>query len=132
MAKITFLPTNQEIEISPEKTLLQGALEQNILIRSICKGKMNCVECRIKIVAGENNVVPPSKAEKNVIGTSYHIDGRRLACQVRCFGPVTVDLSEQISREENSKKKIRGFKTEKSQESTAVMDTMLLSNKPKA
>ena len=128
--KIKFLPQNIVVEGTPDKTLLKIATENQLEIRSICKGVPSCAECRVKIVEGESNILPPSKAELSLIGTSHFIDGRRLSCQVRCFGDVTVDLSEQMDRSENQVKKIRGFRSQKQQESHAVNDTMLLAEKP--
>lgn len=128
--KIKFLPQNIEVECSPEKTVLQIATENKLEIRSICKGVPSCAECRVKILEGDNNVLPPTKAELNLIGTSYFIDGRRLSCQVRCFGDVVVDLTEQVEKSESQTKKIRGFRTKKQVESRAVNDTILLSDKP--
>jgi ferredoxin len=108
--KIKFLPTGQEIEGDPNKTLLQLCTENNIEIKSICKGVPSCAECRVRIVEGEYNVVPPSKAEMSLIGTNYFIDQRRLSCQVHCYGDITVDLKEQIERSEIQNKKVRGFR----------------------
>jgi 2Fe-2S ferredoxin len=130
--KVKILPQNIELETSPEETLLDLALKNNIDIKSLCKGVPSCAECRIKLVEGESNVIPPSKAELSLIGTNYYIDSRRLACQVRCFGPVTIDMTEQLQRQENQTKKIRGFRSEKPIESKAVLDTMLLSEKDKS
>ncbi|WP_413584838.1 2Fe-2S iron-sulfur cluster-binding protein [Bdellovibrio sp. HCB274] len=127
--KIKFLPQNIEVEGTPDKSLLQIATENKLEIRSICKGVPSCAECRVRIKEGDNNVLPPGKAELSLIGTSYFIDGRRLSCQVRCFGDVTVDLTEQVDRAENQTKKIRGFRTSKQMESKAVNDTMLLDAK---
>ncbi|MGE5085639.1 MAG: 2Fe-2S iron-sulfur cluster-binding protein [Bacillota bacterium] len=127
--KIKFLPQNIEVEGSPNKSLLQIATENQLEIRSICKGVPSCAECRVRIVEGDNNVLPPGKAELGLIGTSYFIDNRRLSCQVRCFGDVTVDLTEQVERAESQTKKIRGFRTHKQAESKAVNDTMLLNEK---
>ncbi|WP_413293159.1 2Fe-2S iron-sulfur cluster-binding protein [Bdellovibrio sp. HCB185ZH] len=127
--KIKFLPQNIEVEGTPDKSLLQIATENHLEIRSICKGVPSCAECRVRIKEGDNNVLPPGKAELSLIGTSYFIDGRRLSCQVRCFGDVTVDLTEQVERAENQTKKIRGFRTSKQMESKAVNDTMLLDAK---
>ncbi|WP_413582156.1 2Fe-2S iron-sulfur cluster-binding protein [Bdellovibrio sp. HCB288] len=127
--KIKFLPQNIEVEATPDKSLLQIATENQLEIRSICKGVPSCAECRVRIKEGDSNVLPPGKAELSLIGTSYFIDGRRLSCQVRCFGDVTVDLTEQVERAENQTKKIRGFRTNKQMESKAVNDTMLLDAK---
>lgn len=127
--KVKFLPQNIEVEVNPNKTLLQMASENNIEIKSVCKGVPSCAECRVKIASGEHNVIPPTKAELALIGTSHYIDSRRLSCQVRCFGDVTVDLTEQIEKAENQTKKVRGFRTAKNMESKAVQDTMILNEK---
>lgn len=127
--KIKFLPQNIEVEGTPNKSLLQIATENKLEIRSICKGVPSCAECRVRISEGERNVLPPTKAELSLIGTSHFIDGRRLSCQVRCFGDVTVDLSEQVERAEHKTKKIRGFRSQKQIESHAVNDTFLLTEK---
>ena len=132
--KIKIVPVNKEIEVNPNKTLLQLCFDNHIEIKSICKGIPNCAECRVKIVSGDHNVNPPSKAELNLIGSSYYLDGRRLACQMRCFGEITIDISEQIERSENQTKKIRGFKVQnqKGGESRAVQGTLILEEAEKA
>lgn len=127
--KIKFLPQNIEVEGDPNKSLLQIATENHLEIRSICKGVPSCAECRVHVVAGELNLLPPNKAELNLIGTSHFIDGRRLSCQMHCYGDVTVDLSEQVDKAESQTKKIRGFRSHKQVESKAVNDTMLLNEK---
>lgn len=127
--KIKFLPTGQEIENDPNKTLLQLCTENHIEIRSICKGVPSCAECRVKIVDGEHNVLPPTKAEIGVVGSNYFIDQRRLACQVHCFGQVTVDITEQIERSETQNKKVRGFRAANQKgviETHAKQGTMVL------
>lgn len=127
--KIKFLPTGQEIDNDPNKTLLQLCTENHIEIRSICKGVPSCAECRVKIVGGEHNVLPPTKTEIAVVGSNYFIDQRRLACQVHCFGEVTVDITEQIERSETQNKKVRGFRAANQKgviETHAKQGTMVL------
>ncbi|MCX7979042.1 MAG: 2Fe-2S iron-sulfur cluster-binding protein [Bdellovibrionaceae bacterium] len=128
--KVKFLPQNLEFNVLPEKTLLQIASENHILIRSLCKGNLTCGECRIRIVEGEHNCIPPTKAELNLLGNNYYLEGRRCACQVRAFGDITVDTSEQMERTDSTRKAVRGFRSEKSVESRAVLDTLILSEKP--
>ena len=129
--KIKFLPQDITIETNSEKSLLEIAWANNIAIKSICKGVPSCAECRIKIVEGDNNINPPTRTELNIVGTNYFLDGRRLSCQVYCFGDVTIDMKDQLDRDESSSKKIRGFKSDKQYESKAVVDTMILNDKEK-
>lgn len=132
--KIKFVPINKEVEGTPDKTLLQICTENQIEIKSICKGVPSCAECRVKIVEGDYNLLPPSKTELSLIGTNYFIDQRRLSCQVRCFGNITVDITEQLERAESQTKKVRGFRMPNQKgaptETKAVQGTMVLDEKP--
>lgn len=130
--KIKFIPINKEIDGDPNKSLLQLCTENGIEIKSICKGIPNCAECRVKIAEGDHNVLPPNKAELSLIGTNYFIDQRRLSCQVRCFGDVTVDITEQLERSESQTKKVRGWRSPNQKgnvETHAVQDTLILQEK---
>lgn len=125
--KIKFIPQNIELEGNPDKTLLQLAQENGISIKSICNGVPSCAECRIRIVEGDHVVPPPGLAELNLIGTSYYLDGRRLSCQVRCLGSMTIDMTEQIGRMD-SIKKVKGVKLREQRDVQAKQDTLVLSN----
>ena len=123
--KIKFMPQNIECDVDPSKSLLDIARANGIKIKSICNGVPSCAECRVRILEGENSIPEPGKAELSLIGTSYYLDGRRLSCQVRCFGPVTIDLIEQLSKVD-TQKKVRGFRQKDQKEVSAVQDTMIL------
>jgi ferredoxin len=129
--KIKFVPIDVVVEAGPEKSLLQIAHENGIQIRSICKGVPSCAECRVHIAEGDHHIPPPTKAEMSLIGTSYYLDSRRLSCQVRCFGDVTVDIKEQLDAKDGASKKLRGFKskTASASESHAVQGTLVLEEK---
>ncbi len=126
--KIKFMPQNIEVDVDPAKSLLKIATENGIKIKSICGGIATCGECRVKIIEGDNSIPEPGKPELNMIGTSYYLDGRRLSCQVHCFGSVTVDLTEQVNKVD-TQKKVRGFRSKDTKVLSAIQDTMILSNK---
>ena len=128
--KIKFMPMNIEVPVDPDKTLLQIAQEHQIKIKSICNGTPSCSECRIKIIEGDHCVPKPTRAELNLIGTSYYIDGRRLSCQVRCFGSITVDMTEQLNKVD-SQKKIKGVKVKDQKDIHAKQDTLILADEQK-
>ncbi len=96
--KITFLPQNISTEITSGKSVMDIAREKKLPVSSSCNGMCTCAECRIYVVKGEAHILPPSTKEMELIGGGYYIDNRRLACQLFCFGDVTVDLSEQVER----------------------------------
>ena len=124
------MPQNVEVDVDPSKSLLKIATEAGLKIKSICGGIASCGECRVKIIEGDNSIPEPGKPELNMIGSSYYLDGRRLSCQVRCFGSVTVDLTEQVNKVD-TQKKVRGFKSKDTRELSAVQDTMILTNSNK-
>ncbi|MFN3453641.1 MAG: 2Fe-2S iron-sulfur cluster-binding protein [Pseudobdellovibrio sp.] len=126
--KIKFVPTGVEIPVDPSKSLLQLATENGVKIKSICNGVPSCTECRVKIVEGSHCIPEPTKAELNLIGTSYYLDGRRLSCQVRCFGSVTVDITEQLNKTD-TQKKVKGVRVKDQKDIHAKQDTMILTEK---
>lgn len=101
--KIKFIPQNIEVDVDPSKNILEVARENDISIQSSCNGLCNCGDCRIFLREGEVNVLPPTPKEMKLIGQGHYTDQRRLACQLHCFGPVTVDLSEQQERAKQGK-----------------------------
>lgn len=106
--KVKFLPEGQEIEIAPDQSVMDLAHKNGIFIKSICGGVPNCAECRVKLVEGDENVMEPSNNELNLIGTGHFIDHRRLSCQLKCFGDIVVDLSEQLEKQKTAPKKVLG------------------------
>lgn len=125
MPKIKFMPQNVEFEIKPNQSVLDLAHQNGLHIQSVCKGVPSCAECRIQILDGEWNVIPPLKKELALIGTAWFVDRSRLSCQLKCFGDVTVDLSQQIEKEQNSKRP-RGKFQKDPNTSKAVLGSVLL------
>ena len=103
--KVKFLPLNVEHEIQPNQSVMRLAHEKGIKIKSVCNGLPSCAECRVRLVEGEHNVLPPSAKELSLIGTGHFIDQRRLSCQIMCFGDITIDLSEQLDKEVNEQQR---------------------------
>ncbi len=101
--KVKFVPQNIELDIDSSQSVMQLAHNNGINIKSVCNGLPSCAECRVKVVDGEYNVFPPSAKELSLIGTGYFIDQRRLSCQLRCFGDVVIDISEQDLKQQEDK-----------------------------
>ncbi len=96
--KVKFVPLDREVEILPNQSVLDVAHKNGIPIRSTCNGLPSCAECRVRVVEGEYNLMPPTTKELNLVGTGYFLDQRRLSCQLTCFGDVTIDVSEQMAK----------------------------------
>jgi ferredoxin len=130
--KVKFVPQNVELEIKPNESVLHLAHDNGLHIKSVCKGVPSCSECRVRVTQGDYNVLPPSQKELNLIGNSWKIDGRRLSCQLKCFGDITVDLTEQIAKEHTTTKRPRGGPTgaqddlDAPRESSAVLGAIML------
>jgi ferredoxin len=106
--KVTFMPMNVEYEIDANETVLHLAQRHDIHIQSVCKGLPSCAECRVCIKEGEHHVPPPSSKELSLIGTAHYIDRSRLSCQLRCYGNIVVDLSEQLEKANRIAKQPQG------------------------
>ncbi len=123
--KIKFLPKNIEVEVKPGQSVLNVAQENGILIRSVCKGVPSCAECRVIVVEGGNNVLPPMSDELDLIGTVHFVDSRRLACQMRCFGDLVINLQEHVDKGLGNVKQPRGNIRKEIDESKARMGNIL-------
>ncbi len=118
--KVKFLPQDIELEIESGQSVMEVAHKNGIFIKSVCNGVPSGAECRVKLVEGEQNVMSPSNKELGLIGTGYFIDQRRLSCQLKCFGDVAVDLSEQIEKQKTAPKKVLGNRKMDLEKSHAV------------
>lgn len=127
--KVKFLPSGDEFEIKEGQSILDVAKDNGVHIKSVCGGTPSCAECKVQIAKGEHNILPPSDKEISLIGTAHFVDHSRLSCQMRCFGDIEVDLTQQIENSASgaSAKKPRG-KAQKAdgEESHAVEGSILL------
>jgi ferredoxin len=122
--KVKFLPQNVEFDVNPGQSVLNVAHDNGVHIQSVCKGIPSCAECRVRVVEGVNNILPPMAEELNLIGSAYFVDQRRLSCQMRCFGDVVVDLEEQVAKEHISTKQPQGKIKKETGDSSARMGSM--------
>lgn len=127
--KVKFMPQNVEYEIAPGQSVMKLAHEKGLSIKSVCNGMPTCAECRVRIIEGEYNLMPPSSKEINLIGTGYFIDHRRLSCQMQCFGDVIVDLSEQEEKSASVRRPQGNLKREATEESLAVTGNLIEQDK---
>lgn len=101
--KIKFFPQNVEVDINPNKSVLEIAREQGLVIQSSCNGMCACGDCRVFLKEGEGHVFPPTAKEIGLIGRGHYLDQRRLSCQLYCFGNVSINLEEQEERANQGK-----------------------------
>ena len=134
-AKVKFLPQDVELEIDSDESVMQLAHRNKIFIHSVCNGQPACTECMVRVSQGEHNCLPPFEKELSLIGSGHFLDGRRLSCQIKCFGDITVDLSQQVEKQKNKPRphiprqnlgrQSSSQNSQKNEVSFAVMDTFV-------
>lgn len=94
MARITFLPSDIEVECEIDETIFEVAKKVNIEIPAACSGVGNCGLCIVCIVEGENCVNSISPIEVLHLGNTNWITHKRLACQSKCVkdGKIVVEV----------------------------------------
>lgn len=128
--KVKFLPSGQEFELAKGQSVLDLAFKNGVYIKSVCRGVASCAECRVRVVEGEHNVLPPLPKELTLIGSAQFVDQSRLACQMKCFGDVVVDLTEQEEKKKKSSlKRPRGPAVQVAERTVARSDIAALDEK---
>lgn len=74
------------IEVNEGENMLDAALDRSVEIDYSCREGM-CDSCAVQILAGINNISPPTQEEFDMLGDDVQ-KGQRLACQVKVYGPV--------------------------------------------
>lgn len=73
-------------------TILGAALRGGERLMHVCGARTLCGTCRVKIVAGEENLTPMSGKERFSLRYHLSVSPRvRLACQARVEGPIEAE-----------------------------------------
>jgi 2Fe-2S ferredoxin len=99
--RVTFEPLGVTVDCQNDESIFACARRNGILIPTACNGKATCGLCRVKILAGENNLSPIGHDETKHLGNTYFITRLRLSCQARPSGDVTVripDMPEKLRK----------------------------------
>ncbi|MEK6375143.1 MAG: 2Fe-2S iron-sulfur cluster-binding protein [Acidobacteriota bacterium] len=79
--RVTFTPLGRVAEAKPNETILDAARRAGAPIGNSCGGVGVCARCRVRVVAGSENLSPPTSIELRVGGTVGFAAGERMACQ---------------------------------------------------
>ena len=75
--------TNTDSTLSvQEQSVLDVLRENRVNIRSSCGGHATCMDCVVRVKAGEENFTEVNFDEKKLLGNVYYITKERLACQL--------------------------------------------------
>jgi ferredoxin len=91
--KLTFKPGDITVDCADGETVFEVGRRHQIPIETACVGKATCGLCRVRIVAGAENLNPFQPEEEKHLGNVYFLTRVRLACQCVVSGDVTVELA---------------------------------------
>jgi ferredoxin len=78
------------VEVADGTTLFEAGAKVTAGIDTACVGKGTCGLCRVKILAGAENLNAFTDEERKHLGNVYHITKVRLACRCKPSGDVTI------------------------------------------
>jgi ferredoxin len=87
-----------EVECDDGTTLFDAGGKAAAGIETSCVGKGTCGLCRVKILAGGENISAYTDEERKHLGNLYHISKVRLSCRTRVSGDVTIEVVRKKRR----------------------------------
>jgi len=79
-------------DVDDGENLLEASRRVDAPVQTLCNGIAACIQCRVRVVEGRDNLSAPENLEKDRIGNIFHITGERMACQARVHGDVVVEI----------------------------------------
>src|SRR5262249_51640293 len=76
-------PDGRSVQIQPGTTILEASRIAGVPHASVCGGRGRCSTCRVRILAGDATLPPPSAEELRVLARVGAAPGTRLARQAR-------------------------------------------------
>jgi ferredoxin, 2Fe-2S len=104
MPTVTILPAADSgteprvVEVSSGTTLFDAGAKLAAGIDTACVGKGTCGLCRVKIVAGAENLNAFTDEERKHLGNVYHLTKVRLSCRSILHGDVTIEVVRKKRR----------------------------------
>jgi len=87
---VTFTPLGRTAAAKPDETLLDLARRAGAPLGNSCGGTGICARCRVRVVAGAENLSAPTTIELRVSADRGFTEGERLACQAVVCGDVEI------------------------------------------
>ena len=93
MPKVHFVPLGKSREVKPGSTILAAANQSRVAIGQSCSGEGICGWCKVRILSGLEQMVPPGDLEQKLIREKGFNDDERAACLAKIRGDITVTTS---------------------------------------
>ena len=91
--RVTFSPLGTSAEAKSNETVLDAARRAGAPIGNSCGSVGVCGRCRIRVLAGAENLSPPTMIEIRVSTQRGFTGDERLACQAAVKGDVEITTS---------------------------------------
>lgn len=91
--RVTFTPLGTTAETKPNETVLDAARRAGAPIGNSCGSVGVCGRCRVRVLAGAENLSLPTMIELRVATQRGFENDERLACQAAVSGDVEVTTS---------------------------------------
>jgi len=91
--RVTFTPLARAAEAKSDETLLDVARRAGVPLGNSCGGIGICSRCKVRIVAGAENLTPPTSVETRFAGARGFAEDERMACQAVVLGDCIVTTS---------------------------------------
>jgi len=86
------------VEAQVGESLFDAGARVSAGIDTSCVGKGTCGLCRVKILAGADQLNPFTDEERKHLGNVYHLTKVRLACRTKIAGDVVIEVVRKKSR----------------------------------
>jgi len=118
MAMVHVLSTNRDLTIELGRSLLDVLLDNHEPIATSCGGIAACGMCRLRVVSGNEALVPVNHKETMQLGNLLVQQGWRLACQSRLVaeGRIEIDVPPPIDTAERKQAKWTRMQRERQSE----------------
>ena len=89
------MPAGVVVICQEGQSIFDAGTRAGVAIPTACNAKATCGLCRVKVLAGAENLPPINKDETKHLGNTYFITKLRLSCQCKVGGDVTVELPQK-------------------------------------
>lgn len=90
MPGVEFTPLGMAADTRPDETVLDAARRAGAPVGNSCGAVGVCARCRVRIVAGAENLGEPSPIERRIAAARNFDPDERLACQAVVRGDCRV------------------------------------------
>ena len=88
--RVTFSPLARAADAKSDETLLDVARRAGVPLGNSCGGIGICSRCKVRIVAGAENLTPPTSVETRFAAARGFAEDERMACQAVVLGECEV------------------------------------------